>query len=253
MVRFRDITHFLEVLALLAAVVLTGTAGFMVIEGMAFVDAVHLTLQTVTTVGYGSPAIGTPEGRMFSNGLMIFGVGTALYAFWILMDLSVGSHVREALGRHTYGRELRRMRDHVIVAGFGRVGQAAVERLMAAETDFVIICREATEELEELPPEVPRIVGDATEEVTLRQAQIEKAEALLVAFGDDSDTILAIVTARAIRPELRIIARASEKENIRKMIKVGANEVVVPELEGGRRMADHSAGVRREAVASERA
>ncbi len=94
--------------------------------------------------------------------------------------------------------------------------------------------------MEDLPERIPRIVGDATEEESLREARIEDAETMLIAFGDDSDTILAIVTARALNPEINIIARASFKENSRKMAKVGANEIIVPELVGGRRMVDHA-------------
>ncbi|MFQ5838132.1 MAG: potassium channel family protein [Thermoplasmata archaeon] len=242
MVRFRDFVHIIEVVALLALLVVVGTLGFMILEGLSMLDALHLTIQTITTVGYGSPVIQTSEGRIFSNGLMFFGVGIVLYAFWILMDVSMGSHIRHALGQRSYKRELERMQAHVIVCGYGRVGQAAVERLMATGRDFVVICRDK-EHLEPLPEGVPRIVGDATEEATLKEAGIEQAEAMLIAFGDDSDTILAIVTAKALRPVLRVIARASYKENTRKMVKVGANEVIVPELEGGRRMADHAAAV----------
>ncbi len=105
--------------------------------------------------------------------------------------------------------------------------------------DFVVICRDEAH-LDDPPERIPRIVGDATEEETLREANIEDAETMLIAFGDDSDTILAIVTARALNPDIRLIARASFKENTRKMAKVGANEIILPELVGGRRMVDHA-------------
>ncbi len=82
-------------------------------EGLSPLDALHLTLQTITTVGYGTPLIQTAEGRLFSNFLMAFGVGGALYAFWLLMDLSMGSHIRKVLGRRGYRRELRRMKGHI--------------------------------------------------------------------------------------------------------------------------------------------
>ncbi len=240
MVRLADFVHVAEVGFLLGLLIMAGTVGFMVLEGLPPLEALHLTIQTITTVGYGSPTIETSAGRMFSNGLMLFGVGIALYAFWILMDLSVGGHIRRTLGRHSYRKELMGMKRHVIVCGYDRVGQAAGERLQASGREFVVICK-SEEDLQQLPESVPRLFGDATEEETLKEAGIERADTVLIAFGDDSDTILTIVTAKALNPDARIIARASHKENTRKMVTVGATEVVVPEVVGGRRMADHAA------------
>lgn len=241
MARLRDLTHLLEIVGLLTALVVAGTLGFVLLEGLDPWDSLHLTLQTLTTVGYGSPVIQTPQGRLFSNALMIFGVGTALYAFWILMDLTMGGHIRSALGRRSYRRELSRMENHIILCGYGRVGQAAAERLQVTGRDFVVVGMDE-ESLGGLDEKVPRVIGDATEEETLKQAGVETADTVLIAFGDDSDTILAIVTAKAVNPDVRVIARASFKENTRKMAKVGANEIIVPELVGGRRMAHHALG-----------
>ncbi len=241
MVRLRDVAHVLEVLALLSLLVLAGTVGFIVLEGLSPMEALHLTLQTITTVGYGTPIIQTEEGRLFSNVLMVFGVGAALYAFWLIMDLTMGSHIRRALGRRSYRGELSRMKNHIILCGYGRVGQAAAERLIVSGRELVVICQDE-ENLAYLDERIPRIVGDATEEDVLKEAGIEHADTVLIAFGDDSDTILAIVTAKALNHDVRVIARASLKENTRKMAKVGANEIIVPELVGGRRMAHHAVG-----------
>ncbi len=241
MVRLRDAIHLLEVAALLSLLVSVGTLGFMILERLTPLEALHLTVQTITTVGYGSPAIQTSEGQVFSIFLMIFGVATALYAFWMVMDLSMGTHIRRALGRRSYRRELKRMKNHIILCGYGRVGQTAAERLIVSGKEFVVICLEE-EPLAHLDEKIPRIVGDATEEDTLKEAGIEDAESVLIAFGNDSDTILAIVTTRALNPSVRVIARASFKENTRKMAKVGATEIIVPELVGGRRMAHHALG-----------
>ncbi len=241
MVRLRNLIHVIEVAGLLSILVTTGTLGFVLLEGMDPLQALHLTLQTITTVGYGSPVIETSQGQMFSNVLMVFGVGVALYAFWIFMDLTMGGHIRAALGRRSYRRELSRVEDHIILCGYGRVGQAAAERLQVTGRDFVVVCLDK-ESLTGLDEKVPRVIGDATEEDTLRQAGLERADTVLIAFGDDSDTILAIVTAKALNPDVRVIARASFKENTRKMAKVGADEIIVPELVGGRRMAHHALG-----------
>ena len=214
---------------------LSGTVGFMILEDLSPADALHLTIQTITTVGYGNPQITTPEGRMFSNFLMIFGVGIALYVFWAVMDVTVGTQIRRALGVRTYRREIGRMKDHVILCGHGRVGESTSEQLIGKGIEFLVIERDE-HNLESLPEKIPRIVGDATEDDTLKKAGIERAKTVLVAFGDDSDTILCIVTCRALNPELKIFARSSSPENIGKMKKVGADKVIMPAWEGGRRM-----------------
>ncbi len=239
MARLRDLVHFLEVAGLLVALIVVGTLGYMWLEGLSPEQALHLTIATITTVGYGDPAIVTPEGRLFSNFLMIFGVGIALYTFWLVADITMGGHIRRALGVISYKREIGKMKEHIIVCGFGRVGQAIGHRLMEQGKDFVAVSLDERN-FEHLPEAVPRIVGDATEEETLEEAGIERAESLLIAFGDDSATILAIITAKSMNPQVRVIARASQRENAKKMLRVGADEVTVPEEEGGRRMANHA-------------
>jgi voltage-gated potassium channel len=239
MVRLRNAIHLLEVGGLLATVLLVGTVGFVWFEGMSVADAFHVTVATITTVGYGDPVIATPEGRMFSNALMIFGVGIALYAFWIVADITMGAHIRRTLGVRTYRREIGKMKGHIIVCGYGRVGQAVGSRLMEMGKDFVAVCREE-HHFAHLKKDIPRIVGDATDEDILRKAGIERAEAVLLALGDDSDTVLAIVTVKAMNPKAKVFVRASRAVNARKMLQVGADEVIVPEEEGGRRMADYA-------------
>jgi voltage-gated potassium channel len=227
--------YLVQVLLLLATLITSGTVGFMIFEDLPPSEALHLTIQTITTVGYGDPQIQTPEGRMFSNFLMIFGVGIALYIFWAVMDVSVGTQIRKALGMRSYKREIGRMRNHVILCGHGRVGEATGEQLRAKGKEYVVIDK-LEENLESLPEMIPRILGDATEDETLKKAGIDRARAVLIAFGDDSDTILCIVTCRALNPKLKIFARSSHPENIGKMKKVGANKVISPAWEGGRRL-----------------
>ncbi len=214
---------------------LSGTIGFMLLEDLPPADALHLTIQTITTVGYGDPQIETPEGRMFSNFLMIFGVGIALYVFWAVMDVTIGTQIRRALGVRTYRREIGRMKNHVILCGHGRVGESTSEQLMRKGVEFLVIDKDE-HNLESLHDKVPRIIGDATEDDTLKEAGIERAKSVLIAFGDDSDTILCIVTCRALNPKLKIFARSSHPDNIGKMKKVGADRVIMPAWEGGRRM-----------------
>jgi voltage-gated potassium channel len=227
--------YLVQVSVLLAILITSGTVGFMVLEDLPPSQALHLTIQTITTVGYGDPQILTPEGRMFSNFLMIFGVGIALYVFWAVMDVSVGTQIRKALGMRSYRREIGRMKNHVILCGHGRVGEATSDQLRAKSKEYIVIDKHE-QNLESLPEKIPRILGDATEDETLKKAGVDRAKTVLIVFGDDSDTILCIVTCRALNPKLKIFARSSHPENIGKMKKVGADKVIMPAWEGGRRM-----------------
>jgi voltage-gated potassium channel len=201
MVHVKDILRIARASIPLLILIMVGTVGFVVIERLPAAEALHLTISTITTVGYGTPAIQTDAGRMWSNG---------------------------------------KMENHVILCGYGRVGQAVVDSLHETGEPVVVICRSGDpheSDLDRLPEKVPRIVGDATEERVLKEAGIAKARAVLIAFGHDSDTLLTTITAKSLNPKVRVIARAIHQENARKLEQIGADEVVVPELEGGRRMA----------------
>lgn len=131
-------------------------------------------------------------------------------------------------------RTIARLHDHVIICGWGRVGRASATQLAAAGQKVVVIDRDP-ERIENVP--YPYVLGDIDTDEVLIAAGIERARALVAALADDSDNVYATLSARALRPDLVIIARARSEESMPKLYRAGADEVVNPQLIGGRRMA----------------
>jgi voltage-gated potassium channel len=222
-------------LSLFIAVVVCGTLGFMVIEGLSFDKAFHLTIATVTTVGYGDVAPASTAGRFFSDFMMLFGIGVVFYSLTQLMETVISGRLRELLKMVDYAPIIEKMTDHTVVCGYGRVGKAAVKSLCSEMVDVVVVDKDEAA-FADLPKAIVRIVGDCTHDEVLSQAGIQRAKVVLVTFGNDADSILTVVSLKYLKPGINTIVRVAQHQNIDKMYKVGADTVVSPELEGGKSM-----------------
>ncbi|HET6949051.1 MAG TPA: potassium channel family protein, partial [Acidimicrobiales bacterium] len=219
---------------LLVAVMAFGTIGYEVV-GLDLFDAAYQTAITVTTVGYGE--VGPPGEvdrayRAFTLLLVLAGASSAVYTASVLLETLVEGSLNDGFRRRRMLRQVDRMRGHVIVAGWGRVGHAIAHYAERAGTDVVVV--------DQVPPEVddgpPVVVGDATEDDTLLAAGIERAATLVAALSSDSDNLSLTLAARSLRSDLVIVARAADKRNERKFLRAGANRVVNPYEIGGSRM-----------------
>jgi voltage-gated potassium channel len=218
----------------LLGVLLGGTVAYSLL-GLAVFDAFYQTLITISTVGY--TEIGDnigPSYRMVSAVLILVGVGVALYtigaAFEAIMDGRLSEHMGRARMRHTVDQ----MRDHIIVCGWGQVGQAIGRSLQAKGEDVVVI--DNREDLYEMV-EAPAVQGDATVDAVLRQAGIERARGLVIAVDSAADCMYVTLTARSMNSRLFIVARANSAEATPKLRQAGADRVVSPHEIGGTRMA----------------
>ena len=220
-------------LAALAAVLVAGTAGYVAL-GFPLLDAMYQTVTTVTTVGFREVQPLSDAGQVFTMGLILVGVATALYTFSTFMGALIEGQVRALLGRRKMERQIARKSDHVIVCGYGRVGRSIAEYLGHAGEDVVVVDRNP-EHVATLP--FPVVVGEATEDRTLREAGIERARVLVTALTTDADNLFVTLSGRAMRPDLFIVARARIDESEGKLVHAGANRVVNPQSIGGKRMA----------------
>lgn len=217
----------------LGAVLVAGTVGYVLL-GFGWLDALYQTVTTVTTVGFREVRPLSATGKVFTIALILIGVGTALYTLTVLLETFVEGHFLRHLEGRRMEREIDRMHGHVIICGWGRVGRASAAHLVANGTTVVVIDRDATR-LEGLPH--PFVLGDIGNDDVLLAAGIARARALVAALADDADNVYATLSARALRPELVIIARARSEGSMAKLYRAGADEVVNPQLIGGRRMA----------------
>ncbi|HYN84108.1 MAG TPA: potassium channel protein [Pyrinomonadaceae bacterium] len=233
----RSRARLLFSLAALAGAAAFGVAGFSLIEGWSLGDSLYMTLMTVTTVGYGPPAALSAAGRNFANLFMVVGVGTAAYAFSSSVQVLVQTEIVAAFDERRRQRELKRMRDHYIVCGAGRVGARIIGELRRMGVPFVAVERDAEKAAELDIPAGHLLVRDATLDETLREAGVERARGLATCLPDDADNLYVVLTARDLNRDLHIVARAVEEAAEKKLVKAGASRVVAPTIIGSHRMA----------------
>ena len=233
--RYQRVTILLLILFI---VIVFGTTGFSIIEGVSLATGFHMTMATIFTVGfYGDMTIKTEAGRFFADFIMIVGIGVGLYSLTQIIDTILSGRLREMFKMIDYESIVAKMGGHVIVCGFGRVGRAAVESMRGQGLEVVVLDRLELS-MKDLDPAIPRIVGDSTREEDLARAGISRAKVVLVTFSKDADAILTVVTIKYLSPSLTTVVRAGNQENIDKMYKVGADSVISPELEGGKSMSN---------------
>ncbi|HUZ35967.1 MAG TPA: potassium channel protein [Streptosporangiaceae bacterium] len=224
----------LALLALLAVMV-AGTIGYILL-GFGPLDAVYQTVTTITTVGFREvEPLGT-AGKIFTIVLIIAGVGTALYAFGVVLEALVEGHLRQHLERHRMEREIARMSGHTIVCGWGRVGRSVGSHLAGLGNQVVVIDKDPAR-VATVPAGIRSFNGDVTSDEVLQEAGIMRAGALIAAIDTDAENVYVTLSARALRPDLVIIARARTEASESKLLRAGATRVVNPQRLGGQRMA----------------
>lgn len=220
-------------------VFLVGSVGYTLIEGWRWVDALYMSVTTVTSVGFMELYPLSPAGRTFTMVLIFLGI-TGLGIWWalttaLIVELDLGGVLR----RRRRMSSIESLTDHHIVCGVGRMGRVVVAEMLDAKHPFVVIEQEAARIalVRETQPDLMVIEGDATLEKTLEAAQVHKARGLAACLADDADNILVCMTARHLNPELTMVARAYSEESLEKLKRVGAVRVVSPNVTGGVRMA----------------
>jgi len=222
---------------LLSALVVLGVAGFMLIEGWSFLDALYMTVTTITTVGFEEVQPLSDGGRIFTVFLILFGVGVAFYILTTLVATVVEGDLGLALGVRRMKGRIEALRDHHILCGFGRVGEEIAREFTDRKIPFVIV--------ESVPESLDRarkkgylfVEGDAATDATLLEAGIRRARCLLAASDSDAGNTYIVLTAKALNPRLFVVARAGQPVSEERVRRAGANRVISPYSIGGRRMA----------------
>ncbi len=220
-------------LALVLGVILAGTIGYVVL-GFGVLDAVYQTVTTITTVGFREIHPLDMAGKIFTIVLILAGVGTVLYAFGVVIETLVEGHLRRHFERRRMERNIARMTGHTIVCGWGRVGRAVGSYLSGQGADVVVVDLDP-ERVAQTP--YPALIGDVTDDDVLRKAGLMRARALVAAINTDAENVYVTLSARALRPDLVIVARARTEESEPKLLRAGATRVVNPQRIGGQRIA----------------
>ncbi len=217
--------------------VIAGTIGFMSLESMDYLDALYMTVITLSTVGFGEVKPLHPFGRAFVIILILLGMGMMVYMASVIGQIVIHGQLRKMLGRRKMEKGLKNISDHCIIAGYGRVGRQVAEEFKKKKVKFVVIEIEEIA-LNKLEDEgIMHVRGTATEDDVLRTAGIETAKTLISTLPDEAQNVYLTLTARDMNPKLNIIARADFDDGEKKLMRAGANHVVSPHVIGGQRMA----------------
>lgn len=233
---FANSTFFL-IIVLLAMPIVIGVSGYMLIEGWPFLDALFMTMITISTIGYGETKPLSDGGRLFTIFLIILGVGTASYAITRTIELAVSQDILTLFRQRGRQRRLEQLEKHTIICGFGRVGSSVARALQEEGAPCVVIDTDpdVIERCQELG--FPTVMGNGADEHTLDEAGIGRAEALVSAAKSDADNVFIVLTARSINPKLKIISRCNMDSSIAKLEKAGADSVISPYSITGHRIA----------------
>jgi voltage-gated potassium channel len=222
---------------LLCCVLVSGSVGFHFIEGWGWFDAFYMTLTTMTTIGYGEIHPLSHVGRIFNSFLIVLAVFSGGFTIAMLSQALLQFEFGKALGRRRMERELAKLTGHYIICGAGRVGRTVARELRARGQNIAFVEKDAERAEWALNEKIPVVLGSASSEESLRNARIDTAKGLVAAVSTDAENLYIVLTARGLRSDLKIIARASEEEAISKLLRAGASHVLSPYYFVGNRIA----------------
>lgn len=229
--------HLQVGLAVLAMLIGVGTLGFTWIGEMSWIDGFYMAVTTLSTVGYGEARPLGPGGRLFAAGFILVGVGTALYTVAAAAEFLIAGRVREWMGRKSMDKLLAAMQDHVIVCGYGRLGQSVGAELARSHVAQVIVDEDPVVVARLAHEPHPVLQASAADEGVLEAAGIARARAIVAATGSEAVNVFIALAAREANPTIAVHARAETEAGVRRLRSAGARQVVSPYHLGGQRLA----------------
>lgn len=219
-------------LAAIAGVIVVGTAGYSVLEGWSLLDSLYMTIISLTTVGFGEVQPLSTEGKVFTLALILGGVATVTTTLTIGSQILLAGQLQKVMGRRKMEKDIRKIKDHYIICGYGRMGKIICREFLTKPVPFIVI-EQDREEFQKIPADILAIRGNAAEEDVLREAGIDRALGLVAVASSDADNVYITLTASGLRKDLYIVARAGEAGSEQKLMRAGAMKVVSPYTIGG--------------------
>jgi voltage-gated potassium channel len=221
----------------LGFITVAGVLGYMVFEGWSFIDALYMTVITLTTVGYKEVRPLDATGQLWTMALLVTGVGTLFYAAVSSVELVVEGAIRGYFGRRRMEAAINRLRDHYVLCGYGRVGRQVAREFAGDGVPFVIIEQDPAIVEEGAEEGYLVLLGEASDDDVLEEAGVRRARGLVAAVDSDADNVFVVLSARKLNPKLHIVARAGSDESAAKLEIAGADRTLSPYAVGGRRLA----------------
>lgn len=227
----------------MVAVHIFGTVGYMLLTDSKYswFDCFYMTFITVATIGFGEiiDMTSNQPARILTVVIGILGAGNLSMLFSVVTVALLETDLNGTLQRKRMEKQIRKLKGHYILCGFGRVGRNIAHELTATNRHFVAVDEERAilEEYKEKNPGLLYLHGDASDDDTLLAADLEDAKGVFAVTGDDSRNLMIVITAKQLKPEVRVVARCHETRNMEKMRKAGADAIVSPDFTGGMRIA----------------
>ena len=232
------VRNLISILVFMATVVVLSTGAYMG-AGWSFSDALYMVLLTVYTVGYGEVhAINTPYLHAVTMGTIVLGCTGMILVTGALVQVLTFSQIQQLLGSNRVKTDINKLKDHVIVCGFGRIGVMLAKDLAAGGAAFVILERDEARLNQVRELGYLGWPGDATDETSLQAVGIERASVLATVLPDDAANVFITLSARSLNPNLQIIARGELPSTETKLMQAGANQVILPTHIGAERIAE---------------
>lgn len=221
---------------LIVFIIAFGTLGYMLIEGWGFMDSLFMTVITITTVGYNEVHELTMSGEIFTIILSLSGVGIILYVLSTEAKAVIEGELQDILGRRRLESSIKKLKNHYVICGYGRMGKIVAAELKDKGVDFIVIDNnpDAFREVKNLL----YIEGDATRDECLLKAGVDRAKALVSVLSSDAENLFVVLSAREMNKDIFIVTRAIDESSHGKFNTAGADRVVSPYYTGGVRIAN---------------
>ena len=223
-------------LSLMVLVLVIGVVGYKLFSDFTWIEAIYMTIITVTTVGFSEVRPLDAEAKIFTVFLIVTSVFIFGYAISVVTEYLLGRNSLQLLKKKKVKKKIEALSNHIVVCGFGRNGMQAAARLKAYKKPFVVI-EKNKEIIERHEDEILFVEGDASEDEILLEAGIEQAQYLITTLPDDAGNLFIVLSARQLKKELFIISRASQVTSFTKLQLAGADKVIMPDKIGGDHMA----------------
>ena len=229
--------NIVRTIGVIVSLVAIGTGGYMLLEGWPFLDALYMTVIVLTTIGFAEVRELDDVGRIFTIALAITGIGAIFYALVAVFQFLIEGELASILGSQRMKRQIEHLRSHYILCGFGRVGEEIAGQFKQHDVDFVVVESNTEAIARGSRRGYYMLIGDATSDDVLREAGVEHAACLIAASDSDAGNTFIVLAAKALKPDLYVVARASQAESVPRMTRAGAQRVFSPYGSVGRQMA----------------
>ncbi len=227
----------LIVVVLLLVVIFSGVVGYMNLLNVNFIDALYMTVITITTVGYGEVAEMTDLAKIFSIIIIFSGLAVVGYGLTTVAATLFEGKFQKAWRLKRMETTISTLKNHYIICGAGETGYKSIESFLKSKLDFVVIEKNAARADELKREGILTVLGDATNEDALNIAKIKNAKGLISALSSDADNVFTVLTAKQMNKKIYIVSKSIEKNAHTKLLKAGADKTISPNEIGGQRMA----------------